>query len=215
MDVDRGTSIIRHTVRQTMSTIGRDPTAPPVFAEHAQAVGALLNDMMTSVVTGDTWPGPLVLVSLCRTLDIDRAGLDLLAHHTLTALLAQQPGPEALVRTGATFAAATCHLPGADASNPNPHRAGSARAAAARSGSHLPMPPTWACSGCAQEWPCASKQSQLLTEFGGTGPALGIYLGSCFSAALFDLPRADRQDLRTRFLGWLPRENLQGTDRHR
>ncbi|MGN9811354.1 hypothetical protein ACTMSW_18570 [Micromonospora sp. BQ11] len=208
MDVDRGTSIIRRTVGQTISTLSRDPDAPPALTDHAQAVGALLNDMITCALTGDTWPGPLVLVSLCRTLDIDRAGLDLLAHHTLTALLAQQPGPEALVRTGATFAAATCHLPDTGDAHRRPPRPRPARPATARPESHLPMPPTWACSGCAREWPCASKQSQLLAEFGGTGPALGIYLGSCFSAALFDLPWADKEHLRTRFLGWLPREHL-------
>lgn len=205
MDVFRGTSIIRNTVSQTTSTISRDPHAPPALTEHAEAVGALLNDMITCVLTEDTWPGPLVLVSLCRTLDIDRAGLDLLAHHTLTALLAQQPGPEALVRTAATFAAATCHLPVADDRHREPHLSRPTHRATAPAETHLPMPPTWACSGCAHEWPCATKQSQLLAEFGGTRPALGIYLGSCFSAALFDLPRADKQQLRHRFLGWLPR----------
>jgi hypothetical protein len=210
MDLESGNPIIRNTVSQAMLTISQDSDAPPGLTEHAEAVGVLLHDMITCVVSDNTWPGPLVLVSLCRTLNIDRAGLDVLAHHTLTALLAQQPGPEVLVRAGATFVAANCHLPAGNDHNPhwNSRRSMLPRHAIAAPVSHLPMPPTWACSGCAHEWPCATKQSQLLAEFGGTRPALGIYLGSCFTAALFDLPRVDKEDLRHRFLGWLPRESM-------
>ncbi|TWJ25202.1 hypothetical protein JD76_05365 [Micromonospora endolithica] len=166
-------------------------------------VGALLNDIITCVLTDDTWPGPLVLVSLCRTLHIDRTGLDVLAHHVLSALIAQHPGPEALVRAGATFAAATRHLP--DMGNTHPRRGNHRTTPETLISAHLPMPPTWTCSGCAHHWPCATKQSQLLVEFGGARAALGIYLGACLSAALFDLPHVDRQELQHRFLGWLPR----------
>lgn len=93
----------RSTFRAAVLAISQDSKAPPALAEHAGAVGVLLHDMITCVVSDSTWPGSLVLVSLCRTLNIDRGGLDVLAHHTLTALLAQQPGPEVLVRAGATF----------------------------------------------------------------------------------------------------------------
>ena len=202
---------VRRTVNQAVSNLSQDANASPALTQHPDVVAALLSDIMTSVLSNDTWPGPLVVVSLCRTLNIDRAGLDCLAHHALTALLALQPGPEALVRAGATFAAASCHLPpgaagygrGTDgAANRRPPDDDRLRA-------HLPMPPTWTCSGCAQDWPCATKQSQLLAEFGGLRPALGIYLGSCLSAALYDLPWANRQDLQHRFMGWLPRDPLR------
>ncbi|MEH0934708.1 hypothetical protein [Micromonospora psammae] len=204
MDADSGTWLVRRTVRQAVTNLRRDPDAPPGLTEHADAVGALLNDLISCVLAAETWPGPLVLVSLCRTLRIDRAGLDVLAHHTLTALLAQQPGPAALVRAGATFAAANCHLPPTDLSDAPPATS-ALPDEPGRPRAHLPMPPTWTCSGCAGEWPCATKQRHLLAEFGGSRPALGMYLGSCFSAALFDLPAVDRQHLRHRFLGWLPR----------
>lgn len=209
MDLERGNPIIRGTVNQAIRAISQDSEAPPALTEHAEAVGVLLYDMITCIVSDSTWPGPLLLASLCRTLNIDRDGLDVLAHHTLTALLALQPGPEVLVRAGATFVAANCHLPVANDRHPywKSHRSRPPRPATPGSVSHLPMPPTWACSGCAHEWPCAIKRNQLLAEFGGSRPALGIYLGSCFTAALSDLARIDKEDLQQRFLGWLPREN--------
>lgn len=204
--VDASTRIIRRTVNRAVAGIRRDPRASPALSRHADAVAILLNDIMTSVLSGDGWPGPLVVVSMCRRLHIDRAGLDLLAHHALTALVAQHPGPEALVRAGATFAAASCHLP-PRVGGPGPASvtANHDKPAHRPIQPHLPMPPTWTCSGCAHDWPCATKQSQLLVEFGGTRPALGIYLGSCLSAAMFDLPATDKRVLQHRFMGWLPR----------
>ncbi|PZF94754.1 hypothetical protein C1I99_19050 [Micromonospora deserti] len=70
---------------------------------------------------------------------------------------------------------------------------------------HLPWPPAWTCTGCGRDWPCPTKQSQLLAEFGGPRAALAVYLGSCLVAAAQDLPALPPARARTRFLGWLPR----------
>ncbi|MBM0277355.1 hypothetical protein JM949_19150 [Micromonospora sp. STR1s_6] len=73
---------------------------------------------------------------------------------------------------------------------------------------HLPNPPSWNCTGCGREWPCATKQSQLLAEFGGARAALAVYLGSCLVAAAQDLPTLPPPRVRLRFLGWLPRARI-------
>ncbi|MCM0678641.1 hypothetical protein NCC78_28800 [Micromonospora phytophila] len=70
------------------------------------------------------------------------------------------------------------------------------------------MPPTWTCTGCGQDWPCVTKQSQLLVEFGGPRVALAVYLGSCLSAALQDLPALSVGHAQARFLGWLPKSRF-------
>ncbi|PWR04938.1 hypothetical protein DKT68_29535 [Micromonospora acroterricola] len=73
---------------------------------------------------------------------------------------------------------------------------------------HLPRSPTWTCTGCGRDWPCATKQSQLLAEFGGARAALAVYLGSCLVAAAEDLPTLPLPSARQRFLGWLPRARI-------
>ncbi|MEW2384652.1 hypothetical protein AB0873_21535 [Micromonospora sp. NPDC047707] len=69
----------------------------------------------------------------------------------------------------------------------------------------MPDTPSWTCGGCGEEWPCATKQSQLLAEYGGASTGLAVYLGSCLFAAVEDLPALPVGRARNRFLGWLPR----------
>ncbi|MEK8105995.1 hypothetical protein NKG94_14080 [Micromonospora sp. M12] len=75
---------------------------------------------------------------------------------------------------------------------------------------HLPHPPSWTCTGCGREWPCATKQSQLLAEFGGARAA-----SRCISAPASSPP--PRTCPRSRCPGsgcdsWLaaPRPDLTG-----
>ncbi|MDX5458260.1 hypothetical protein ACGFI5_29825 [Micromonospora tulbaghiae] len=136
---------------------------------------------------------------------------DVLGHHLLTAVLAQRVGVEALVRVGAALTRVRQRLagPAPGAGRPRPDRRG--RNSASRHyapPAHLPLPPSWRCSGCAAAWPCPTKQSQLLVEFGGTTAGLAVYLGACLVAATKDLPALPPAQARARFLGWLPRRRF-------
>ncbi|MGC4761018.1 hypothetical protein [Micromonospora trifolii] len=159
-------------------------------------------------------------VDLCRDLGLHRDAFDLLGHYLMTALLTQHVGPDALIRVGVLFGTVGRYLPGA---RPVAHRneGPAARRRDVRSDNsvvgryrraklpeHLPNPPSWTCTGCGREWPCATKQSQLLAEFGGARASLAVYLGSCLVAAAQDLPTLPLPRVRLRFLGWLPRARI-------
>ncbi|MET7671892.1 hypothetical protein [Micromonospora luteifusca] len=107
----------------------------------------------------------------------------------MTALLARQVGPDVLIRVGVLLGTV-------------------GRYRRAKLPEHLPNAPSWTCTGCGSEWPCATKQSQLLAEFGGARTALAVYLGSCLVAAAQDLPTLPLTRVRNRFLGWLPRARI-------
>ncbi|MGA5306105.1 hypothetical protein [Micromonospora taraxaci] len=157
-------------------------------------------------------------VDLCRELCLHRDAFDLLGHYLMTALLAQHVGPDALIRVGVLLGTVGRYLPGARPT----HNAGPAtrrrdmrsdnsvvgRYRRVKLPEHLPSPPSWTCTGCGREWPCATKQSQLLAEFGGARAALAVYLGSCLVAAAQDLPTLPLPRVRHRFLGWLPRARI-------
>lgn len=159
-------------------------------------------------------------VDLCRELGLSRDALDLLGHYLMTALLSHQVGPDALIRVGVLFGTVGRYLPGTRPVPPRnegpPPRRRDVRAdnsvvgryRRAKLPEHLPNPPSWTCTGCGREWPCATKQSQLLAEFGGARAALAVYLGSCLVAAAEDLPTLPLPRVRLRFLGWLPRSRI-------
>ncbi|MET8230615.1 hypothetical protein ABZS77_08060 [Micromonospora sp. NPDC005298] len=159
-------------------------------------------------------------VDLCRDLRLNRDSLDLLGHYLLTALLAHQVGPDALIRVGVLLGTVRRYLPAPRPSarrnaGPEPRRRDVrvdnsvvGRYRRKRLPEHLPNPPTWTCTGCGREWPCATKQSQLLAEFGGARASLAVYLGSCLVAATQDLPSLPLPRARHRFLGWLPRARI-------
>ncbi|MBO4205992.1 hypothetical protein GSF22_08220 [Micromonospora echinofusca] len=69
----------------------------------------------------------------------------------------------------------------------------------------MPDRPGWTCVECGADWPCPARRSGLLDEYGGTGVALGVYLGACLVRAMGDLDHLPVTELRQRFLGWLPR----------
>ncbi|TDC30284.1 hypothetical protein E1211_24500 [Micromonospora sp. 15K316] len=69
---------------------------------------------------------------------------------------------------------------------------------------HAPEPPGWSCGSCGEDWPCATKRSRLLQEYGDRA-TLSVYLGSCLAAASEDLRSVSVTSLQDRFIGWLPR----------
>ncbi len=156
------------------------------------------------------------LLALCRDLRMTRASFDALGHHLLTTLLPHRVGPDALIRVGALLTDVRVRLaPEETSPNGGPARRGRSAANDAtrryrseRVPEHLPTTPGWECTACGAEWPCATKQSQLLAEYGGASAGLAVYLGSCLVAAVQDLPTLPLARARTRFLGWLPRRRF-------
>jgi hypothetical protein len=70
---------------------------------------------------------------------------------------------------------------------------------------HQPIRPLWTCGGCGADWPCPTRQRELLAEFGDDAASLGLYLGALFVTAVTDLPDSRSGDLHRRFLGWVRR----------
>jgi hypothetical protein len=69
---------------------------------------------------------------------------------------------------------------------------------------HSPARPAWTCTVCADTWPCATRQRELLGEFDGARVSLTLYLAELFLDACADLPAAPAGALHQRFLGWVP-----------
>ncbi|WP_410812673.1 hypothetical protein [Micromonospora sp. 067-2] len=159
-------------------------------------------------------------VDACRGLRLNRDSFDALGHYLMTALLAHHVGPDALIRVGVLLGTVRRYLPtdlppAPRNRRPTPRRHDGrsendvlGRYHRTRVPEHLPSPPDWTCTGCGRDWPCATKQSQLLAEFGGARAALAVYLGSCLIAAAQDLPTLSLHRVRNRFLGWLPRSRI-------
>ncbi|MEV1329101.1 hypothetical protein AB0J20_05940 [Micromonospora costi] len=81
---------------------------------------------------------------------------------------------------------------------------GGAERSGRRGDEHAPVTPGWSCGSCGEDWPCATRRSRLLEEYGDRA-TLSIYLGSCLAAATQDLHGSSKTSLQDRFIGWLPR----------
>lgn len=68
--------------------------------------------------------------------------------------------------------------------------------------SHLAVRPSWICSGCGADWPCATRRGQLRAEFATAQMSLSLYLAACMVDAAYDQPRVSAGVLYSRFLGW-------------
>jgi hypothetical protein len=67
---------------------------------------------------------------------------------------------------------------------------------------HNPARPSWVCNACAEPWPCATRQRQLLAEFDGSFVSLLMYLSTRFQEAAQEQPDALAGDLYGRFILW-------------
>jgi hypothetical protein len=67
---------------------------------------------------------------------------------------------------------------------------------------HMPLRPSWLCSGCGLDWPCPARRAQLLAEHHQAHVSLGLYLGACLVQAARDLPDAPAGVLYERFIAW-------------
>ncbi|MFI5837560.1 hypothetical protein ACIA5A_28165 [Micromonospora sp. NPDC051300] len=211
MDVTEARRLAWVVAAEAMRRLDGDSGGAGRFDGHEAALGVALRETLHEALLGrrDRVDGR-PLGELCGRLEWTIDEFDALGHHLLTVVLAHRLGPEALVRVGAMLTRARLCL-----AEPPPAAASAAR----RDGytrndasrryavppAHLPLPPHWRCSGCAADWPCSTKQSQLLVEFGGTTAGLAVYLGTCLVAATRDLPAMTVPQARARFLGWLPR----------
>jgi hypothetical protein len=81
---------------------------------------------------------------------------------------------------------------------PEPHPAGAPEL-------HVPVRPGWECAACGQDWPCADRRHRLLAEYAGNRIGLAMLLASYMLDALAERPDLAPTELRSRFLGWLPR----------
>ena len=68
---------------------------------------------------------------------------------------------------------------------------------------HLAARPSWRCRTCDDEWPCGTRRTQLLAEYGTTSVSLVLFLSACLLDAIGDLPNWPAGMLYWRFLGWL------------
>ncbi|MFG2050460.1 hypothetical protein ACGFIW_23870 [Micromonospora sp. NPDC048935] len=216
-DPDR---VVRLAVAEALARVADGDSLGLGESDAVERLGADLREVVRRALDNRvplTTPG---FVDLCRDLGLSREAFDLLGHYLMTALLTHHVGPDALIRVGVLLGTVGRYLPGA---RPVAHRNGGpvprrrdvradnsvvGRYRRSKLPEHLPSPPSWTCTGCGREWPCATKQSQLLAEFGGARTALAVYLGSCLVAAAQDLPTVPLPRVRLRFLGWLPRARL-------
>ncbi|WP_425702470.1 hypothetical protein [Micromonospora sp. DT48] len=209
------TDIVRLATAEALRRIAGETLLTGIVGSRMSALGGSLRDVLRCALVAQRVAAPTRLITFCRDLALGPDAFDLLGHHVLGALVGYRPGPDALVRVGGALGLARRELFAHRSAAPgDPPRAaprvGRRNSAAIRYRStkppeHLPAPPSWTCTGCGQEWPCAVKQSQLLAEFGGARAALAVYLGSCLLAAARDLPGLPLARARNRFLGWLPR----------
>ncbi|HLL67630.1 MAG TPA: hypothetical protein VK453_18230 [Micromonosporaceae bacterium] len=75
-------------------------------------------------------------------------------------------------------------------------------------GVHMPMTPTWTCTGCMGPWPCGTKRRRLLTEYADAPLSLYLLMAMRLTDAAGDLPHVPAGELYARFLGWV-REGQQ------
>ncbi|MGW3604891.1 hypothetical protein [Micromonospora sp. NPDC005161] len=220
MDSTESDRVVRFAVAETLARVAGEDSLALGETDALQSLGSALREVLRRALDDRVPLTTPQFVDLCRDLRLNRDSMDLLGHHLLTALLTHQVGPDALVRVGALLGTVRRYLP---AGRQPTHRNGGPVPGRrdVRSDNnvvgryrpklpeHLPCPPTWTCTGCGRDWPCATKQSQLLAEFGGARAALAVYLGSCLVAAAQDLPTLPLPGARLRFLGWLPRARIR------
>jgi hypothetical protein len=87
------------------------------------------------------------------------------------------------------------------------------RADRALSRVHHAERPSWACTGCGEQWPCAIARLILWDEYVGEGYAttLRVVMACYLYQATTDLGRAAPGELFDRFLRWvIESENRQG-----
>ncbi|MDG4780989.1 hypothetical protein O7614_15185 [Micromonospora sp. WMMD961] len=219
MDSTDPERVVRLAVAEALARVADEDSLGLGEGDAVQRLGSALREVLHRALDDRVPLTTPDFVDLCRELRLDRDAFDLLGHYLMTALLAQHVGPDALIRVGVLLGTVGRYLPSA---RPTHRNAGPAprrrdvradnsvvgRYHRAKLPEHLPNPPSWTCTGCGREWPCATKQSQLLAEFGGARAALAVYLGSCLVAAAQDLPTLPLPRVRLRFLGWLPRARI-------
>ncbi|MDG4809668.1 hypothetical protein O7634_23200 [Micromonospora sp. WMMD1120] len=216
-DPDR---VVRLAVAEALARVADEDSLGLGEGDALAGLGAALRVVLRRALDDRVPLATPDFVDHCRDLGLNRDAFDLLGHYLMTALLAHHVGPDALIRVGVLFGTVRRYLPGPRPSAYRNEGAGARRRAKGSRNSvdgryrrhklpeHLPSPPSWTCTGCGREWPCATKQSQLLAEFGGARAALAVYLGSCLVAAAQDLPTVPLPRVRLRFLGWLPRARI-------
>ncbi|MGW3788603.1 hypothetical protein ACWD5Z_28750 [Micromonospora chokoriensis] len=219
MDSTDPERVVRLAVAEALARVADEDSLGLGEGDAVQRLGGALREVLRRALDDRVPLTTPDFVDLCRELRLHRDAFDLLGHYLMTALLAQHVGPDALIRVGVLLGTVGRYLP---AARPTHRNAGPApRRRDVRSDNsvvgryrrtklpeHLPSLPSWTCTGCGREWPCATKQSQLLAEFGGARAALAVYLGSCLVAAAQDLPTLPLPRVRHRFLGWLPRARI-------
>ncbi|WP_238161819.1 hypothetical protein [Micromonospora endolithica] len=194
---------------ETTRRLAQDPALAVTFDRDAEELRACVRDVLAEVLLSVGSGAEERLLALCRRHRVNREAFDALGHHLLSALLPHRVGTDALVRAGAALSAVRGRLAPARADDRRrTSNSAAGRYRSTRPPEHLPQPPGWTCTGCGAEWPCATKQSQLLAEFGGASAGLAVYLGSCLVAAVQDLPTLPLAGARNRFLGWLPRSRI-------
>ncbi|MEH1167699.1 hypothetical protein V6V47_20165 [Micromonospora sp. CPCC 205539] len=216
-DPDR---VVRLIVAETLARVADQGSRGLGEVTGLESLGGPLREVLRRALEDRVPLATPQFVDLCRELGLNRDDIDLLGHYLLTALLAHHVGPDALIRVGVLLSTVRRYLPAARPpatpnARPVPRRRDLrsdnsvvGRYRRTKLPEHLPSAPSWTCTGCGREWPCATKQSQLLAEFGGARAALAVYLGSCLVAAAQDLPTLPLPRARLRFLGWLPRARI-------
>lgn len=68
---------------------------------------------------------------------------------------------------------------------------------------HMLNRPSWLCD-CGKEWPCAAKRARFRTDYARNPDGLRQFMERALTEAISDMPDADPDELRRRFVGWLP-----------
>jgi hypothetical protein len=67
---------------------------------------------------------------------------------------------------------------------------------------HHPIAPAWTCCGCGADWPCDTRQRELLAEYDGAPVSLVLYLAAQLVDAAQDLAHVPAGRMHYRFVGW-------------
>lgn len=79
-------------------------------------------------------------------------------------------------------------------------------------GLHMPMQPSWQCTGCGTAWPCETTKLRLLVEYEGSKTTLGLLMAMRHADAAGDLRDVPAGELYERFLGWVRRSPGSATE---
>ncbi|WP_433493477.1 hypothetical protein ACQP26_18170 [Micromonospora sp. CA-248089] len=211
MDIANAREVARKAAAASLRQLTADHRVAGRLRGHEPTLATAVRETLEEALGRPSDADGGALHEFCRRREWTLDEFDALGHHLLTAVLAQRVGVEALVRVGAALTRVRRRLAGPAAVTAPARPDRRSRNSASRRyapPAHLPLAPSWQCSGCAAAWPCPTKQSQLLVEFGGTTAGLAVYLGACLVAATKDLPALPPAQARARFLGWLPRRRF-------